>query len=255
MFASNLFQHIPEVLAPTIYPLDKLRFGLLLDKLRLAKVTVDGSCHHLFSPEMAQNGGMLMDFVSGKQLEELMRNEKFVKCPTKMLDGLGRVLAVDCILNNVDRLPLIWTHAGNPTNLLISAEMDLHCIDQCFADIQDQRNTDVYLNKVKTAIKEACDKDLEGEFFGKKFFPFLKKVASESTVQDMHVVMQAFLDVFRRCAEDDINIMETLMKTMEAFKGLAPEFKSIEDQFKTLNVNFAIAVMEQGGAYYLECLK
>eukprot|EP01137_Pigoraptor_chileana_P002398 Opistho-2@41187 len=41
----------------------------------------------------------------------------------KRLREIGRLMGVDCLLNNSDRLPLVWDNRGNPGNLMLAGSI------------------------------------------------------------------------------------------------------------------------------------
>lgn len=57
-------------------------------------------------------------FLIGVSLGELTRDNSFEALNSDHLRKIGAILALDVLVNNVDRLPLIWDHQGNPGNLM-----------------------------------------------------------------------------------------------------------------------------------------
>jgi len=62
---------------------------------------------------------MLMEYVVGDVLMGLTHPEYLEdkKCAFE----IGQLLAFDLLINNYDRLPLVWTNTGNSGNILFSA--------------------------------------------------------------------------------------------------------------------------------------
>jgi len=72
--------------------------------------------------------------LSGEQSHSLLT-------PHQLLPQLARVMSVDVLMNNYDRIPLIWNNEGNPSNLLVqgltSSSPRIVCIDQMVTPISD----------------------------------------------------------------------------------------------------------------------
>lgn len=72
-----------------------------------------------------------------------------------LLRRLGQLMALDVMLNNWDRVPLIWQHAGNLNNLMVRVAADgdagraIHGIDQVAAGITDTEKAAEYVAKVR----------------------------------------------------------------------------------------------------------
>jgi len=72
---------------------------------------------------------------------------------------IGRILAYDVIINNWDRLPLIWDHAGNLENMLFTTnpEIPVIGIDQSVQSIHQKlhpENFNKYTNKIIKLLQE-----------------------------------------------------------------------------------------------------
>mmetsp|Transcript_130362 Transcript_130362/g.325215 ORF Transcript_130362/g.325215 Transcript_130362/m.325215 type:complete len:562 (+) Transcript_130362:56-1741(+) len=69
-----------------------------------------------------------------------------------ILEGLGKIIALDCLLNNVDRVPAIWHNDGNLSNVMIVAGFNVVGIDQQVNAISDVGGRDRYF----AALREFC---------------------------------------------------------------------------------------------------
>jgi len=105
-----------------------------------------------------------MEYISGTNFYKANLNELFGKDTLhehgkKLLFEIGRILAYDVLINNWDRLPLIWDHDGNLENLLFTSNPDKPVIgiDQSVQSIQQKlhpENYTKYKNRVIKLLKE-----------------------------------------------------------------------------------------------------
>merc|ERR1712107_928597 len=73
-----------------------------------------------------------------------------------LMTELGRMCALDVLLNNFDRLPIpVWDNNGNLSNALVSADGQ-HCfgIDQQVYPIEEGANRNAYLERVRLLAKQ-----------------------------------------------------------------------------------------------------
>jgi len=100
-----------------------------------------------------------MEFLSGQVLSgtsyvDAFKDQEFNR-------EIGRVIALDLLLNNFDRFPIIWQHDGNASNLMIQSDSTaagkykLHAIDQSYNRILNDKNAAAYLENVKSCLSEA----------------------------------------------------------------------------------------------------
>lgn len=88
----------------------------------------------------------------------------------KLLAQFGRVIALDMLVNNFDRFPMIWANQGNANNVLIrvgaDGEVVVTAIDQCVAQIKDEPHEDTniteYLGRVAACLNEAAGPEPTG---------------------------------------------------------------------------------------------
>mmetsp|Transcript_53549 Transcript_53549/g.128976 ORF Transcript_53549/g.128976 Transcript_53549/m.128976 type:complete len:232 (-) Transcript_53549:430-1125(-) len=61
----------------------------------------------------------VVEFVPGIVLQGLPGQQALGQGPQQLLQELGELIALDCLLNNVDRVPAIWQNEGNLSNVMI----------------------------------------------------------------------------------------------------------------------------------------
>ncbi|KAL9645656.1 hypothetical protein ABK040_003389 [Willaertia magna] len=100
-----------------------------------------------------------MEFMEGIiHLESLMQHQddNEILHDEMILKDIGKMIILDLVLNNVDRLPLnnIWQHEGNAGNILFSnIKKKLVIIDSIQTSIVSEEGKVNYLEKVKNFIK------------------------------------------------------------------------------------------------------
>jgi len=101
-----------------------------------------------------------------------------------VLRFLGSVLAFDMLVNNFDRLPCIWSNAGNPGNIMFSDNGEPIAIDNmpcCLqAGVESQKQVlEEYMERVKRLARSvAASPDTEHQDF-KRVRDFLRDGAKE----------------------------------------------------------------------------
>jgi len=105
----------------------------------------------------------VMEFIPGNNLYKSNLNILFGKdalhdAGKKLLIEVGRILAFDVLINNWDRLPLIWDNVGNTENILFTDSNLVYGIDQSVQSINPklhEENFKKYIAKVSTLLNHA----------------------------------------------------------------------------------------------------
>lgn len=212
VFASEVMSAM-GLCAPKLFPLTRKQFKDFTWKLRAARVTVDGTCGVLHSASAQEQGGMLMEFVLGTPLPECAGDE-FTRCEA-LLDDLGRTLALDIVLNCLDRTNVVWSHEGNPTNLLVGPAR-LGVIDNTYNRIAEGEFRAKHLEKIRLSSQKTAKQRVEDNEYIAAVGQFLtdstggRMVLSAQQLQRVvkahHTanveLTQTGLKVFRACQED-----------------------------------------------------
>lgn len=81
------------------------------------------------------------------------------------LQHIGKIMVLDVMLNNLDRIPLIWDNEGNLENLLFSNDGNgnhlVFAIDQAIYPVSKllEKNYNAYLDKTRNLVKDITAKD------------------------------------------------------------------------------------------------
>eukprot|EP00045_Choanoeca_perplexa_P009717 m.94794 g.94794 ORF g.94794 m.94794 type:complete len:358 (+) comp15004_c0_seq4:778-1851(+) len=136
--------------------------------------TVAGGGARLAEERTLSAGGVVQSFVSGFTLKDprvdgLLKSAK----GSTYLKEVGRIAAVDMLLNNFDRTPLIWDHEGNANNMMFTSQ-GVAAIDNATTGITNPEGVERYTARVKAAVVEAFSKDIDG-VHSMRLFKYISK--------------------------------------------------------------------------------
>jgi len=110
---------------------------------------------------------LIMEYVSGIELPALgPKAAEVFSGPSgaNRLKEIGKIVALDIVTNNWDRLPIIWDHEGNPGNLfvqyngndgrIVGIDQGLTCINQTVSKVGYDR----YVDKIQKLIQAILNK-------------------------------------------------------------------------------------------------
>ena len=227
VFASNVLRRM-GLKAPQFQPLSLLEFKKLTWRLRSVPVTIKGTCSAIHQSRAQESGGVLMEFLSGRQLPEC---DPVAFTNESVLRDLGRCMAVDIVLNCLDRTPIIWENKGNPTNILV-AETHLSVIDSTYNRIANKDLAKKHVEKVKACAEEAKNGELGPH--AESIRRFLSN-STDSRVQLNDDQMKSIFKYFREACEELVknhtDIFESAAKeTREAFEKTKSSTKALLDE-------------------------
>lgn len=170
VFASHLFAGL-DIGCPQMRPLAADELALLTSKLRNAPVSVKGTCDEIHGSRFQDAGAVLIEFVTGKDLEAAPMDAAALAqalAPAD-LERLGAIIVADVVVNNADRIPTIWrSEEGNPANLLVDAQRPpgfrVTAIDQTVHPILNDARLGDYLARVADLFSPAVAARIE-KFF------------------------------------------------------------------------------------------
>lgn len=119
-------------------------------KLRLETLSSHNS---KVQKELNRGFFIIMEYIPNVGGLENMKSEDF---SSEVLKDIGRMVVLDVVLNNWDRLPtgILWDHEGNPNNMLFNPiEKRLAAIDQSTTEISQLLHKEQYLNYLEK-VKE-----------------------------------------------------------------------------------------------------
>jgi len=118
---------------------------------------------------------------------------------------LGRLMAFDVIINNFDRIPLVWSNEGNLANIMLSGSMDetssltVVGIDQKVSPILHQAGLAAYLDKVRAMVRRLQSSSWE-DFESVKVAVY-SNTAVELGESQLVLVREGLLGFFREVSD------------------------------------------------------
>jgi len=100
----------------------------------------------------------VLEYVPGVTMMGEDAQKVMASPPASLLVALGRLCALDVLLNNMDRVPLpVWQNDGNMGNVMIAGEgTTIIGIDQQINQIRTGSYRDAYVRKVQELVGDVC---------------------------------------------------------------------------------------------------
>jgi hypothetical protein len=110
-------------------------------RMLLSEYVVGSSLNNVFGPSA----------MAEEWCARIMHAENFAR--------IGRMLALDVLINNMDRLPLIWNNNGNPCNVMVAKDGRILAIDNTPFCIDPELHADAaatYADRVEALVRGAA---------------------------------------------------------------------------------------------------
>merc|ERR1719215_1992064 len=99
----------------------------------------------------------VLEFVQGSVLQGLEGQRALTEGDTsRVFEGVGAIVALDSLLNNLDRVPALWDNDGNLGNVMVS----------CSGNVRDVMGIDQQINNITVAPGRAAYLARVREFCG-----------------------------------------------------------------------------------------
>eukprot|EP00927_Polykrikos_kofoidii_P022829 TRINITY_DN21190_c0_g1_i1.p1 TRINITY_DN21190_c0_g1~~TRINITY_DN21190_c0_g1_i1.p1 ORF type:complete len:414 (-),score=82.60 TRINITY_DN21190_c0_g1_i1:43-1122(-) len=150
---------------PTMVQEDKFRFDDIFSKTRECVAVVE------FVPGVVLQGLEGQNVLTGQAAVSTFR-------------AVGSIIALDCLLNNVDRVPAIWRNDGNLANVMIAGGDTVIGIDQQVNSIEDGPFRARYIGNLRDFVDFVGDarEEQKGELAMKR----IKKAVFENCGVEMN---------------------------------------------------------------------
>lgn len=115
---------------------------------------------------MRTQSAALIEFVPGYALPACAMGVLAGPHRGRLLYEMGLVVLLDIVVNNFDRLPLVWSNEGNPDNIIISPGFEypeLWAIDHTLTCIKNAEGHQRYLDTIEAAMKELAADNYAGK--------------------------------------------------------------------------------------------
>lgn len=188
---------------------------------------------------------VVMEFVPGTVLQgtDGMHTLQDKSAPA-VLEQLGSLIALDCMLNNVDRVPAIWHNDGNLSNIMITPE-GVVGIDQQVNAIADASGKERYFRILsdfcgESALGSTCTvsaKRIAGAV--------MQNCGVELTEDSLRAVLKGAAAVFQRVKENK--------------DGLTTALKALDDKMRDIfgraGANVGLSQVEGMTGFLVECVE
>jgi hypothetical protein len=190
---------------------------------------------------------VLMEFIAGSV--DLQDVDKELLETKEILQDIGRILVMDLVLNNWDRMPAgcMWKHEGNPNNMLFQKSTK-RCvaIDQSvtpvFEDVHKEGN-ELYLNEVRTFV-QLIKKNEQGdpiESVCKMIENYSSIKISKEGRETIHASIVETIKTLILLTKDDINNLKEKVKRMLSGSDWDDVYLLM---MKKVDVNFICSVID-----------
>eukprot|EP00053_Salpingoeca_punica_P011640 m.103732 g.103732 ORF g.103732 m.103732 type:complete len:390 (-) comp15728_c0_seq2:184-1353(-) len=203
---------------PRMRLMPKAECHTMVQTLLKADFSEEGGADFLQNERLKDAGGVLMEFVRGVTLCDpaaagLLQSSSTAATDSSssssaaettttsqsLLTALGSLVALDMLVNNVDRTPFIWGHTGNGHNVMFENRsggsgsgggMHVVAIDNSSQPIMHPEGRAAYLAKVVSGIREAKAMDVNGPLIS-KMRSFIRESCGHDVGEDGCRVLQA----------------------------------------------------------------
>jgi len=161
-----------------------------------------------------------------------------------VLHQLGSLIALDCVLNNVDRAPAIWHNDGNLSNVMVTVE-GVVGIDQQVNAISDASGKERYLK----SLADFCGESAQGSTTTASAKRIATAIQDNCGVEldetSLQTILQGAATVFRRIKEskDDLTT---------AIKALDHKMRGI---FGRASADVGLPQLEKMTDFLVECVE
>lgn len=146
----------------------------------------------------------VMEFIGGCVLMGLPANQVLFQADGETRHGiwrqLGRLMALDLLLNNLDRLPLAWTNDGNLGNVMLRGH-EVVGIDHAVHPILHPEGLQRYLDRVREAALEA--RDGGAKHFGAVAATILTNTGVELAADEVQSLRGGCLELLRQVLQKE----------------------------------------------------
>jgi len=188
---------------------------------------------------------VIMEFVPGSVLQgtDGMRTLQDKSAPS-VLEQLGSLIALDCVLNNVDRVPAIWHNDGNLSNIMITPE-GVVGIDQQVNAIADTSGKEKYFRILsdfcsESALGSTCTASAERITGAVR-----NNCGVELTEDSVRTVLKGAAAVFQRVKTNKESLTMALKALDDKMRGI----------FGRAGADVGLAQVERMTDFLVECVE
>eukprot|EP00931_Biecheleriopsis_adriatica_P102784 TRINITY_DN77714_c0_g1_i1.p1 TRINITY_DN77714_c0_g1~~TRINITY_DN77714_c0_g1_i1.p1 ORF type:complete len:618 (+),score=135.51 TRINITY_DN77714_c0_g1_i1:40-1854(+) len=153
----------------------------------------------------------VVEFIAGSALQGVGGQKALTEGSSGLVfQELGSLIALDCLLNNTDRIPAIWSNDGNLGNVMVSTDGTVIGIDQQVNAIGDASGKDVYFQKLRDFCRAVRQREVDASQVKRIATSIAESCAVELSSDQCHLILEGAARTFSRVAHDKEVILESL---------------------------------------------
>jgi hypothetical protein len=177
-------------------------------------------------------------------------NVREIICNKSFLVDIGKLVVMDILLNNSDRIPVgdLWDNAGNPGNVLISfANVDnlrVAAIDQACVPILNDQKRNVYLERVAEFSKEMKNNSSENKYLD-SICTFLETSVglTDPIVNERKYIAQGIYECLQILCQFSLDSLEELKHQIDKMKKGEDWANVWQLSMATIHIDFLFDVL------------
>lgn len=182
-----------------VVAMDQAEYGSMVEALERAPSMLEE--HKLQILSTVKKHVAVLEFVNGAVLQGLVGQQCLKDGGDAVLAGLGSLVALDCLLNNVDRVPAIWNNDGNLSNVMVTSAHVVIGIDQQINAITEPSARDRYFTTVKDFVATSQHFRVADASCIKIRTAILENTGVELDDSSLQKVLSGAFETFSRVAE------------------------------------------------------
>ena len=177
----------------------------------------------------------VMEYVNGQAFPACAMTHLAGPHKRRLLFSIGRMILLDVVVNNFDRLPLCWSNDGNPDNIMVCLVDGLPtavAIDHTLTCIKHEEGCARYMTAVKDAFDELYAKDFSGPCFSRVRASIQTFTGCEIGDDGCRMILDGIKDAstaLRELCTREPDWAATILRETEAVVGSAAPYVGVAD--------------------------
>eukprot|EP00730_Choanoeca_flexa_P001311 TRINITY_DN10579_c0_g1_i1.p2 TRINITY_DN10579_c0_g1~~TRINITY_DN10579_c0_g1_i1.p2 ORF type:complete len:427 (+),score=94.07 TRINITY_DN10579_c0_g1_i1:50-1282(+) len=230
--------HCPQFVVPSYEEQHALRTGL-----SLAPQTNPADKHRLHNARI--QGFVIMSYIHGLPLPSCGMAVLPAPSGPQVLRDIGKMLVLDMVTNNHDRIPLAHLNMGNLANVMLEGDVrkpdnDFRgvSIDQSTICITDEENTGKYRDTMREAVQDAMAENLSGPALTRVKKSFLEGTGFELEAKHLKCICDGVKDGIESLRTLVTDTPDVFAVTLTTTKELLQPVSVLDNGSLSLSVDF-----------------
>eukprot|EP00929_Paragymnodinium_shiwhaense_P082868 TRINITY_DN4387_c0_g1_i1.p1 TRINITY_DN4387_c0_g1~~TRINITY_DN4387_c0_g1_i1.p1 ORF type:complete len:214 (-),score=29.92 TRINITY_DN4387_c0_g1_i1:102-743(-) len=157
------------------------------------------------------------DVMQGVDAHNMLKDPELAEI---LIPQVGAIIALDALLNNVDRMPALWANDGNFSNVMLAPDGKKALgIDQQVNAITDATGRDRYFATVREFCQDAHHARLSCSNLSRLKEAFVVNTGIELTEDNIRSLLRGAEDVFARVRAESSTLKTSIRKLLLFVKG------------------------------------